>query len=94
MSPTSYLTALPRVAGCIIAHELPVVNSTFDAQLVTPCGRDLGQVQALDGKPARPGIRAKRTRGFKRADTVLPIFFLLASLAGVFAGVPFQSLVG
>jgi len=54
----------------------------------------LGQVQALDGKPARPGIRAKRTRGFKRADTVLPIFFLLASLAGVFAGVPFQSLVG
>ncbi len=33
-------------------------------------------------------------RGFKRADTVLPILFLLASLGGVLAGVPFQSLIG
>lgn len=39
-------------------------------------------------------IRAKRMRGFKRADTVLPILFLLASLGGVLAGVPFQSLIG
>jgi len=38
-------------------------------------------------------IRAKRMRGFKRADTILPIMFLLASLAGVLAGVPFQSLI-
>jgi len=38
-------------------------------------------------------IRAKRMRGFKRADTLLPIMFLLASLAGVLAGVPFQSLI-
>ena len=38
-------------------------------------------------------IRAKRMRGFKRADTLLPILFLLASLAGVLAGVPFQSLI-
>jgi len=33
-------------------------------------------------------------RGFKQADTVLPILFLLASLPGVLAGVPFQSLIG
>ena len=39
-------------------------------------------------------IRAKRMRGFKRADTLLPILFLLASLGGVLAGVPFQSLIG
>ena len=39
-------------------------------------------------------IRAKRMRGFKRADTMLPIMFLLASLGGVLAGVPFQSLIG
>jgi len=32
-------------------------------------------------------------RGFKRADTILPIMFLLASLAGVLAGVPFQTLI-
>lgn len=38
-------------------------------------------------------IRAKRMRGFKRADTILPILMLLASLGGVLAGVPFQSLV-
>jgi hypothetical protein len=37
-------------------------------------------------------IRAKRMRGFKRADTILPIMFLLASLSGTLAGVPFQSL--
>ena len=39
-------------------------------------------------------IRAKRMRGFKRADTILPTMFLLASLGGVLAGVPFQSLIG
>jgi len=39
-------------------------------------------------------IRAKRMRGFKRADTLLPILFLLASLGGVLAGVSFQSLMG
>lgn len=39
-------------------------------------------------------IRAKRMRGFKRADTILPIMYLLASLGGVLAGVPFQSLLG
>jgi len=39
-------------------------------------------------------IRAKRMRGFKRADTVLPILFLLACLGGVLAGVSFQSLIG
>jgi len=38
-------------------------------------------------------IRAKRMRGFKRPDTILPIMFLLASLGGVLAGVPFQSLL-
>ena len=38
-------------------------------------------------------IRAKRMRGFKRADTLLPIMFLLASLGGVLAGVPFNSLI-
>jgi len=38
-------------------------------------------------------IRAKRMRGFKRADTLLPIMFLLASLSGALAGVPFQSLL-
>jgi transposase-like protein len=38
-------------------------------------------------------IRAKRMRGFKRADTILPIMFLLASLAGVLAGVPFHTLI-
>jgi len=38
-------------------------------------------------------IRAKRMRGFKRADTLLPIMFLLASLGGVLAGVPFHSLL-
>ncbi len=38
-------------------------------------------------------IRAKRMRGFKRADTLLPIMLLLASLGGVLAGVPFQSLL-
>ena len=38
-------------------------------------------------------IRVKRMRGFKRADTILPILFLLASLGGVLAGVPFQSLI-
>jgi hypothetical protein len=32
-------------------------------------------------------------RGFKRADTILPIMFLLASLASVLAGVPFQTLI-
>lgn len=37
-------------------------------------------------------IRAKRMRGFKRADTILPIMLLLASLGGVLAGVPFHSL--
>jgi len=36
-------------------------------------------------------IRAKRMRGVKRADTLLPIMFLLGSLAGLLAGVPFQS---
>lgn len=39
-------------------------------------------------------IRAKRMRGFKRADTILPILFLLASLGGVLAGISFQSLIG
>ena len=39
-------------------------------------------------------LRAKRMRGFKRADTILPILFLLASLGGVLAGVPFNSLLG
>jgi hypothetical protein len=38
-------------------------------------------------------IRAKRMRGFKRSDTLLPIMFLLASLSGTLAGVPFQSLL-
>jgi hypothetical protein len=38
-------------------------------------------------------IRAKRMRGFKRADTILPLMFLLACLAGVLAGVPFQTLI-
>jgi hypothetical protein len=38
-------------------------------------------------------IRAKRMRGFKRAETLLPILFLLASLGGVLAGVTFQSLI-
>jgi transposase-like protein len=38
-------------------------------------------------------IRAKRMRGFKRADTILPIMFLLASLSGVLAGVPFRTLI-
>jgi hypothetical protein len=38
-------------------------------------------------------IRVKRMRGFKRADTILPIMFLLASLSGVLAGVPFQTLI-
>ena len=38
-------------------------------------------------------IRAKRMRGFKRADTLLPIMFLLASLGGVLSGVPFQTLI-
>jgi hypothetical protein len=38
-------------------------------------------------------IRAKRMRGFKRLDTVLPIMYLLASLGTVLAGVPFQSLL-
>lgn len=38
-------------------------------------------------------IRAKRMRGFRRADTLLPILFLLASLGGVLAGVPFHSLI-
>jgi hypothetical protein len=38
-------------------------------------------------------IRAKRMRGFKRADTILPIMFLLSSLSGVLAGVPFQTLI-
>ncbi len=38
-------------------------------------------------------IRAKRMRGFKRADTLLPIMFFLASLAGVLAGVPFHTLI-
>lgn len=38
-------------------------------------------------------IRAKRMRGFKRLDTVLPIMYLLASLGAVLAGVPFQSLL-
>jgi transposase-like protein len=37
-------------------------------------------------------IRAKRMRGFKRADTILPIMLFLASLAGVLAGVPFNTL--
>ena len=39
-------------------------------------------------------IRAKRMRGFKRADTMLPILFLLAALGGVLAGVSSQSLMG
>lgn len=39
-------------------------------------------------------LRAKRMRGFKRPDTLLPLLFLLASLGGVLAGVPFQSLIG
>ena len=38
-------------------------------------------------------IRAKRKRGFKRADTLLSLMFLLASLGGVLAGVPFQTLI-
>lgn len=38
-------------------------------------------------------LRAKRMRGFKRADTMLPMLFLLASLGGVLAGVPFGSLL-
>lgn len=38
-------------------------------------------------------LRAKRMRGFKRADTLLPIMFLLASLSGALAGVPFPSLL-
>jgi DNA-directed RNA polymerase subunit RPC12/RpoP len=37
--------------------------------------------------------RAKRMRGFKRADTILPLLLLLASLGGVLAGVPFSSLL-
>ena len=37
-------------------------------------------------------IRAKRMRGFKRADAILPIMFLLSSLSGVLAGVPFRTL--
>ncbi|GEM_PF-1975277 len=37
-------------------------------------------------------IRVKRMRGFKRANTILPIMFLLASLGGVLAGAPFNSL--
>jgi transposase-like protein len=39
-------------------------------------------------------LRAKRMRGFKRADTLLPILFFLASLGGVLAGVPLNSLMG
>lgn len=39
-------------------------------------------------------LRAKRMRGFKRADTLLPILFFLASLGGVLAGVSFNSLLG
>ena len=39
-------------------------------------------------------IRAKRMRGFKRADTIMPILLLLASLGGVLAGGPFSSLMG
>jgi len=38
-------------------------------------------------------LRAKRMRGFKRADTMLPILFLLASLGGVLGRVPFSSLL-
>jgi hypothetical protein len=38
-------------------------------------------------------IRARRMRGCKRADTLLPIMFLLASLAGVLAGLPFHTLI-
>ena len=38
-------------------------------------------------------IRAKRMRGFKRGDTILPILCLLASLGGVLANVPFSSLL-
>lgn len=38
-------------------------------------------------------IRAKRMRGFKRADTILPIMFLLSALAGVLAGVSFNTLI-
>ena len=37
-------------------------------------------------------IRAKSMCGFTRADTLRPIMLLLASLSGVLAGVPFQSL--
>jgi len=50
---------------------------------------------ATENAIARSGkIPARRMRGFKRADTILPIMFLLASLGGVLAGVPFQSLIG
>ena len=38
-------------------------------------------------------IRAKRMRGFKRAHIILPVMLLLASLSGVLAGVPFQTLL-
>jgi hypothetical protein len=38
-------------------------------------------------------LRAKRMRGFKREDTIIPTLLLLASLGGVLAGVPFSSLI-
>jgi len=38
-------------------------------------------------------LPAKRMRGFKRPDTILPMLFLLASLGGVLGRVPFSSLL-
>ena len=38
-------------------------------------------------------LRAKRMRGFKRPDTIIPILMLIASLGGVLAGVPFHCLL-
>ncbi len=52
------------------------------------------QVPSTNNATGRGGkIRATRMRGFKRADTILPIMLLLASLSGALAGVPFQSLL-
>ena len=38
-------------------------------------------------------LRAKRMRGFKRPDTIIPLLMLIASLGGVLAGVPFHCLL-
>jgi hypothetical protein len=53
-----------------------------------------GTNNATENAIGRGGkIRVKRMRGFKRLDTALPIMFLLASLGGVLAGVPLQTLI-